>query len=91
MSDATLRHRTRPMLGRDPHEEGRTATTLELLFDLTFVVAFGLMIASAFSPLWSWPVMLAVWGGAAVIVPLVTFRFSRGLWMALVHLTGGVY
>lgn len=41
MSDATLRHRTRPMSGRDPHEEGRSATTLELLFDLTFVVAFG--------------------------------------------------
>ncbi|WP_183094672.1 low temperature requirement protein A [Nocardioides stalactiti] len=41
MSDATLRHRTRPMRGRDPHEEHRTATTLELLFDLTFVIAFG--------------------------------------------------
>ena len=41
MSDATLRHRTRPMRGRDPHEEHRAATTLELLFDLTFVVAFG--------------------------------------------------
>ena len=38
---ATLRHRTRPMLGRDPHEGHRSATTLELLFDLTFVVAFG--------------------------------------------------
>ena len=29
------------MTGRDPHESGRTATPLELLFDLTFVVAFG--------------------------------------------------
>ena len=29
------------MRGRDPHEEHRAATTLELLFDLTFVVAFG--------------------------------------------------
>jgi uncharacterized protein (DUF983 family) len=57
----------------------------------TFVVAFGLMIASAFSPLWSLPVMLAVWGTAAILVPLVTFRFSRGLWTAIVHLTGGVY
>ncbi|RHW26527.1 low temperature requirement protein A [Nocardioides immobilis] len=41
MSDATLRHRTRQMRGRDPHEPHRAATTLELLFDLTFVVAFG--------------------------------------------------
>jgi low temperature requirement protein LtrA len=30
------------MDGRDPREEHRTATPLELLFDLTFVVAFGI-------------------------------------------------
>jgi low temperature requirement protein LtrA len=30
------------MTGRDPHEEHRVATPLELLFDLTFVVAFGI-------------------------------------------------
>lgn len=30
------------MEGRDPHEAHRTATPLELLFDLTFVVAFGI-------------------------------------------------
>jgi low temperature requirement protein LtrA len=30
------------MSGRDPHEEHRAATPLELLFDLTFVVAFGI-------------------------------------------------
>ncbi|MGW6025544.1 low temperature requirement protein A [Streptomyces sp. NPDC055099] len=29
------------MTGRDPHEQGRTSTPLELLFDLTFVVAVG--------------------------------------------------
>lgn len=29
------------MTGRDPHEQYRSATPLELLFDLTFVVAFG--------------------------------------------------
>ena len=29
------------VLGRDPHEVGRAATTLELLFDLVFVVAIG--------------------------------------------------
>ncbi|RLP74144.1 low temperature requirement protein A [Mycetocola tolaasinivorans] len=31
----------RRMLGRDPAQRGRVATPLELLFDLTFVVAFG--------------------------------------------------
>lgn len=44
MSDAAatlLHHHLRPMGGRDPHEAHRVATPLELLFDLTFVVAFG--------------------------------------------------
>jgi low temperature requirement protein LtrA len=35
-----LRHRMRPMTGRDPRERGRTTTPLELLYDLTYVVAF---------------------------------------------------
>ncbi|MGV0993103.1 MAG: low temperature requirement protein A [Mycobacterium sp.] len=34
-------HRLRRMSGRDPHEANRVATPLELLFDLTFVIAFG--------------------------------------------------
>jgi low temperature requirement protein LtrA len=35
-------HHIRTMDGRDPHEENRAATPLELLFDLTFVSAFSL-------------------------------------------------
>ncbi|CAN7379683.1 MULTISPECIES: low temperature requirement protein A [Ensifer] len=35
-------HRLARMSGRDTHEHHRTATTLELLFDLTFVIAFSL-------------------------------------------------
>ena len=34
-------HRLNRMAGRDPHEQHRVATPLELLFDLTFVIAFG--------------------------------------------------
>ena len=34
-------HRRRSFAGRDPDEEHRSATPLELLYDLTFVVAFG--------------------------------------------------
>jgi low temperature requirement protein LtrA len=34
-------HRLRRMTGRDPSERHRVATPLELLFDLTFVIAFG--------------------------------------------------
>jgi low temperature requirement protein LtrA len=37
-----LAHRWVRMGGRDPAESHRTATPLELLFDLTFVVAFGM-------------------------------------------------
>jgi low temperature requirement protein LtrA len=36
------------MAGRDPHEPHRVATPLELLFDLTFVIAFG-VAASEFA------------------------------------------
>jgi low temperature requirement protein LtrA len=43
-------HRLRRMAGRDPREKHRVATPLELLFDLTFVVAFGLS-ASEFAHL----------------------------------------
>lgn len=43
-------HRLRRMSGRDPHELHRVATPLELLFDLTFVVAFG-VAASEFAHL----------------------------------------
>ncbi len=39
--ERTLAHRLRVMSGRDPDEEHRAATPLELLYDLTFVVAFG--------------------------------------------------
>jgi low temperature requirement protein LtrA len=38
----TIQHRVRRMSGRDPDEQHRTATPLELLFDLTFVIAFGI-------------------------------------------------
>src|SRR5262245_61865750 len=36
-----LTHTVRRMVGRDPDEDGRASTPLELLFDLTFVIAFG--------------------------------------------------
>ncbi len=34
-------HTVRRMVGRNPDEEGRASTPLELFFDLTFVIAFG--------------------------------------------------
>src|SRR5437773_8420234 len=37
-----IHHESRRMAGRDPLEAHRTATPLELLFDLTFATSFGL-------------------------------------------------
>jgi low temperature requirement protein LtrA len=39
-SGEILSHQVRQMAGRDPHEEHRVATPLELLFDLTFATCF---------------------------------------------------
>jgi low temperature requirement protein LtrA len=36
-----VRHRVRPMTGRDPDERSRSTAPVELLYDLTYVVAFG--------------------------------------------------
>jgi low temperature requirement protein LtrA len=47
-TSAAFAHRLRRMSGRDPHEPHRAATPLELLFDLTFVIAFG-VAASEFA------------------------------------------
>ena len=40
-SEQSRAHGLRLMSGRDPDEQHRAATPLELLYDLTFVVAFG--------------------------------------------------
>jgi low temperature requirement protein LtrA len=37
-----IRHDTRRIDGRDPHETERVATPVELRFDLTFATSFGL-------------------------------------------------
>lgn len=49
-SGGGLAHRRVPMTGRDPAEHGRVSSPLELLFDLTFVVAVG-TAASQFAEL----------------------------------------
>ncbi|MBO9576678.1 MAG: low temperature requirement protein A [Sphingobium sp.] len=41
LAKTSLHHHARQMTGRDPHEQNRVATPLELLFDLTFVLCFG--------------------------------------------------
>lgn len=43
--DSQISHRLRRMRGRDPGQEDRAATPLELLFDLTFVTSFAVAAA----------------------------------------------
>jgi hypothetical protein len=73
---------------RFAREHGQWVGSLDINTLLTAIV---LMAGAGFGPLWSLPTSLAVWCSAAVLLPIATFRFSRGLWTAIVHLTGGVY
>ena len=69
-------------------EHGQWVGSLDINTLLTAVV---LMAGVAFGPEWPLRTSLWVWCTAAVVFPILSFRFSRGLWTAIVHLTGGVY
>jgi uncharacterized protein (DUF983 family) len=69
-------------------EHGQWVGSLDINTLLTAVV---LMAFVGFGPLWSLRTSLIVYCSAAVIFPILTFRPVRGLWTAIVHLTGGVY
>lgn len=67
------------MRGRDPHEAGRTATPLELLFDLTFVVAVG-VVADRFAQItatgqWGRAVLAFVFGMFAILVGWINYSW----------------
>jgi hypothetical protein len=46
-----MRHDSRRMTGRDPHQRHRAAAPLELIFDLTFATSFGLAASEVASVL----------------------------------------
>ncbi|MGC0372882.1 hypothetical protein RKD28_000398 [Streptomyces sp. SAI-229] len=66
-------HSRKPMTGRDPEEPGRSATPLEPLFDLTFVVAVG-AAASRFAEMLAEDHTLEAVGAftPAMLAPFVT-------------------
>lgn len=74
-------HRMRPMLGRDPHESGRVATTLELLYDLVFVVAIG-QAANQFAHLLAEGHVGAALGGFAFAMFGVLWAWVNFSWFA---------
>src|SRR5215470_12734749 len=70
-------------------EHGQWVGSLDINTLLTAVVVMGL---AGFGPIWDdTRTTLVVYVAFAVIFPILTFRFSRGLWTAIVHLSGGVY
>lgn len=69
------------MSGRDPHEEQRTATPLELLFDLTFVIAFG-RTAEAFADTLAAGHVGAAIGGFAFATFAVSWAWINFTWFA---------
>ena len=79
---ATARsHRVARMTGRDPHERHRAATPLELLFDLTFVVAFAQISSEAAHFLEVGEVGVAV-GAFAFTTFAVTWAWINYSWLA---------
>ncbi|MET1051609.1 MAG: low temperature requirement protein A, partial [Mycetocola sp.] len=76
-----LQHRLRPMRGRDPTERGRSATPLELLYDLTYVVAFATaadLLAEELSVGTIWPAI----GAYAFAVWAVSWAWLNFTWFS---------
>jgi len=76
-----LYHRLRPMSGRDPEERGRSATPVELLYDLTYVIAFAAAaeeLAHGVSLGHLWPAL----GAYAFAIFAVTWAWMNFTWFA---------
>lgn len=76
-----LAHRLRRMTGRDPHERGRVATPLELLFDLVFVIAIG-QAASQCAHLLAEGHVAAAVGGFVFAMYAVIWAWINYAWFA---------
>lgn len=60
--------------------------------DINLTLSLLLLLAPViFLPDIGLPRALMIWGAGAVLLPLALFRPIRGLWTALVYLSGGVY
>jgi low temperature requirement protein LtrA len=74
-------HGLRRMLGRDPLERHRSTTPLELLFDLTFVVAFAQAADQLAHYVADGHITTAVWGFAFVLLS-VCWAWINFTWFA---------
>lgn len=86
----SLSHHVTRMTGRDPREAHRTATPLELLFDLTFVVAFSQISSEAAHYLELDHVGTALMGFAFATFA-VTWAWINYSWLASAYDTDDVF
>lgn len=70
-----------PMRGRDPHQSHRVASPLELLFDLAFVVAFG-VAGAAFAHMAAEGHLAPAFGGFAFSMFAVCWAWINFAWFA---------
>lgn len=74
-------HGLQRVLGRDPHEPHRVATPLELLYDLTFAVAFG-QAGGAFAHLYADGVIWPAVGAYLIAVFAIVLGWTNFSWFA---------
>ncbi|WP_106816240.1 low temperature requirement protein A [Microbacterium timonense] len=86
----SLSHHLGRMTGRDPHEAHRTATPLELLFDLTFVVAFS-QISSQMAHYLELGNVSTALIGFAFSTFAVTWAWINYSWLASAYDTDDIY
>lgn len=86
----SLSHHITRMTGRDPHESHRAATPLELLFDLTFVVAFSQISSQAAHYLELEHVGTALLGFAFATFA-VTWAWINYSWLASAYDTDDIF
>lgn len=75
-----LRHRLRPMRGRDPDDPDRSTAPLELLYDLTYVIAFAAAAEQLAHHLVSGAALPAV-GAYLFAIFAVTWAWLNYTWM----------
>lgn len=76
-----ISHRLRAMVGRDPAEPHRAATSLELLFDLAFVAGFGIAGSQMAHLLAEGHVAVAI-GGFAFAMVAIIWAWINFTWFA---------
>jgi low temperature requirement protein LtrA len=80
-SERGAAHRLVPMAGRDPGEHGRVSSPLELLFDLTFVVAVG-TAAAQFAEMLAEGHPLPAVGGLVLAMFAISVAWISFTWFA---------